>query len=146
MTPSELLHRPAPGSFVATIRADQRARWLTGAAAFAALGLASSQNDDGLVLCPFRRCTGGYCPGCGMTRATGALLRGDIVASWQQHPFLLLAVVQFTAIGAWSVAAGDRAASFRRQWQTQLLVANAAALGVIWAIRLVTGSIPVPFS
>ncbi len=41
--------------------------------------------------CPFRYFLGIPCPGCGMTRALLALLRGDIVASLKYH-FMLFSV------------------------------------------------------
>ena len=34
-----------------------------------------------------------YCPGCGITRAFYALMRGDIVAAAWHHPFLVYVVV-----------------------------------------------------
>ena len=37
--------------------------------------------------CPFRAATGVPCPGCGLTRATLELLRGDLSGSLQTHAF-----------------------------------------------------------
>lgn len=42
--------------------------------------------------CPARLLTGHPCPGCGMTRASVALLRGDLAGAWRLHPFALLLV------------------------------------------------------
>ncbi|MEM9131490.1 MAG: DUF2752 domain-containing protein [Actinomycetota bacterium] len=114
-----------------------------GAAAFVTAGVLSS-SDDGIVLCPFRRCTGGYCPGCGLTRASGRLLRGDLVGSWQQHPYIIVGVLQavvFTAL--W--ATGSRLWAPIRRRITPIVVANVTLLLAIWVARLATGSIPVPF-
>ncbi len=124
---------------------DRRLHALAGLGAVAALGLTASQDGDGIVLCPFRRCTGGYCPGCGLTRATGALLRGGVAASWRQHPYLLLAIAQIVAVGAWSVVDRRRSRYLLERWQTHLLTANAMALLAIWVVRLMTGAIPAPF-
>ncbi|MCR5221512.1 MAG: DUF2752 domain-containing protein [Lachnospiraceae bacterium] len=49
----------------------------------------------GRGLCVFRRVTGYYCPGCGLTRACFALANGQILRSFLFHPFLLLCVVTF---------------------------------------------------
>ena len=43
-----------------------------------------------LVQCPFRFLTGISCPGCGMTRALLALLRGDFAAAYYYHPLVFL--------------------------------------------------------
>lgn len=37
--------------------------------------------------CPVRAATGIPCPGCGLTTATGQLLHGEFVASFQTHAF-----------------------------------------------------------
>jgi len=39
-----------------------------------------------VVVCPFRRLTGHYCPLCGLTRSLAAFLAGDIRASLAWHP------------------------------------------------------------
>lgn len=39
------------------------------------------------VPCPFRLVTDIPCPGCGMTRSSIALARGDFAAAWKHHPF-----------------------------------------------------------
>jgi hypothetical protein len=126
------------------------------------LGLPSS-GDDSPVLCLFRRCTGGYCPLCGMTRALARALEGDVAGSWHQHPYLLLALAQATVIaGAWvcfeigaTPAPFDRAGpdpgrnpalELLRRRLGPLALANGVLLLVIWALRLATGTIPAPFS
>ena len=48
--------------------------------------------------CPFHAVTGWYCPGCGGTRALGALLRGDAVAALQDN------VLMFTVLPVVAVA------------------------------------------
>jgi hypothetical protein len=48
--------------------------------------------------CGFRLLTGAPCPGCGMTRAAGALARGEFVESLHLHPL----AAAFAA--AWGVA------------------------------------------
>ena len=124
------------------------ARWFRpalGLTGLVALGVSAS-GDDGPVLCPFRICTGGYCPGCGFTRSTGALIRGDLVGSWHHHPYLLLALAQAAVLVAlWKVAGEGVQARLRRAAQP-LLVANAILVSAIWVIRMASGHIPVPFA
>lgn len=52
--------------------------------------------------CTFAEVTGLPCPGCGLTRATSALLHGDWRSSWQFHPFagFFVLVSIFVAAGA----------------------------------------------
>jgi len=51
--------------------------------------------------CPFHRLTGLPCPGCGMTRAAVALVRGNLTEAMGWHPFIL-----FTALIWLTLAAG----------------------------------------
>ncbi|MEZ5409972.1 MAG: DUF2752 domain-containing protein [Acidimicrobiales bacterium] len=111
--------------------------------------------EHGPVLCPFRLATGGYCPACGMTRAVGHLIRGDVVGSWHMHPFLLLILGQAAVIAAaWGVAELRRSRSgapnpvlalLRRRADTLQLV-NGGLLLALWVIRLATHAIPAPFA
>ncbi len=41
------------------------------------------------VGCPIRATTGGFCPGCGSTRAVHELLQGDVIGSLICHPMVL---------------------------------------------------------
>lgn len=43
--------------------------------------------------CLFNRLTGLYCPGCGGTRATHALLTGHVMRSIYYHPLVVYTVV-----------------------------------------------------
>lgn len=121
---------------------------LSGAAAvaFGVAGLLANDADDGFIICPLRRCSGGYCPGCGLTRSAGRLMRGDIAGSWARHPFLLLALVQAALLGALWRFGSARHQTFLRDRLWWLLVPNTAVLLGIWVTRLITGTIPVPFS
>lgn len=57
-------------------------------------------------LCPSAALLGLPCPGCGLTRATLALLSGDFVGAHQHHPLVLvLAPIAFSALGAIAVSA-----------------------------------------
>lgn len=114
------------------------------ASAFLVAGIMAS-DDDGTILCPLRRCSGGYCPGCGLTRSTGQLLRGDLAGSWRQHPFLLLALGQMALLlGVWGMTSEDQHHRLRRL-TTTFVVANMVLLCAIWVVRLAAGTIPIPF-
>lgn len=115
-----------------------------GAAALAGAGIVAS-DDDGLILCPFRRCTGGYCPGCGLTRSAGTLVRGDLAGSWSHHPILAIVIAQAVVLGAAWMLATDGLRRAMRQRTDALLAANTALLLAIWVARLATGQIPAPF-
>lgn len=99
--------------------------------------------DNGPGFCIFRRCTGGYCPGCGMTRAARHLTRGQIGAAWQDHPVVVLVAAQ-TAIAATLYAAVRPLRDRLRASRTLAYVAgaNGVLLIIVWVIRLVDGSIP----
>lgn len=109
-----------------------------------AVVLASSfGDDDGPVLCLFRRCTGGYCPGCGGSRALGALFRGDIAGSWATHPWVPLLAVQ-ALVGV--VMAFRGRATLVRAVAVKIIAANAVFGVLLWVYRLMAGDIPVPFT
>lgn len=99
--------------------------------------------DDGPGVCVFRRCTGGYCPGCGMTRSARHLTRGQIGAAWQDHPYLVLAAAQ--AIVAGAVYAVVRRIGRAVNWNRVIVVlgiVNVVLITGIWIARLIDGSIP----
>ena len=83
----------------------------------------------GLVLCPFRFITGLSCPGCGMTRACMAAVRGHWVESLSYHPLGVAFVLAFT------LTASLRAVEL---WRGQRV-----ALASPWARLLRLGSIAV---
>lgn len=121
--------------------ARQRASLAVGVVAIGTLVFTAS--DDGIVLCPFRRCTGGYCPACGATRATRAFAHGDIGAAWAHSPWVVVAAIQAAVVGvlATRAAPGGRlertlAIGRRLAWP------NLVLLTAIWVVRLVDGSVP----
>ncbi len=79
--------------------------------------------------CAFHSATGLWCPGCGLTRATHQLLRGDLAAALSSNvftPLVLAAVV--LAWGSWTVRAFARR---RARWVRspgELLPARAGPL------------------
>lgn len=102
-----------------------------------------ASDDEGVILCPFRRCTDGYCPLCGATRSAGKLVRGDVIGAWHRHPVLVMWAIQGALFGALAVFA-------RRQGRQHglpvrhILMANFALLVGVWLLRMGLGDIPRP--
>ncbi len=117
---------------------------LAGICAVAAFSEAGA--DDGQVLCPYRLATGGWCPGCGCTRALGAFIRGDLGGSLAYNPWSILLFAQATVLTSWVLAAPEAAKSWWKKHNSHVLAINLAVAGIIWAVRLIWGVIPLPFS
>jgi hypothetical protein len=105
-----------------------------------ALVLFVSGDDDGVIMCPFRRCTGGYCPLCGTTRSVSSLARFDPQTAWSGHPMVVLALMQLIAVGALRLS-GRTLSQVLRQ---RILLGNALLAVVVWGIRLAAGYVPAP--
>ncbi len=69
--------------------------------------------------CFFHTMTGLYCPGCGSTRATLALLHGRFLLSFHENPMILtcavLAVLGY--IELWSISFGRKLTLLPEKWQ-----------------------------
>jgi hypothetical protein len=116
-----------------------RARpFLLGAAGVGALLLLS--NDDGPVLCPFRRITGIPCAGCGLTRCAGELARFDVAGAVGVHPLGPLVLAQLVVVLVLWLVRPERV---RERWVVPLVVANGVLLFVVWLVRLALGDLPV---
>ena len=109
-------------------------RWIGIAGIGAALGALTL--FDGPVLCPFRRCTGGYCPLCGATRSAASLARLDPLAALEIYPALPFVAVAIV-LALWPDRLG-------RQRSDRLLLGLAALVIVVWVARLGIGDIPRP--
>ncbi len=96
------------------------------------------------MLCPFRLATGGWCPGCGGTRAVRSIVRADVAGAFALNPWALLVMAQATVLAGWVAAAPDAAMSFWHRWSNEFLIANIGLALAIWAVRLGTGAIPLP--
>lgn len=93
----------------------------------------------GLPLCPTKLFFGIPCPGCGLTRATLAMVQGDFGAMARHHP--LAPIVVGFVLYAVATAAWDRAAPHvparaprMRAWALLVLV-----LVGVWVVRLSGG-------
>ena len=116
---------------------------LAGACALAALSPVGA--DEGQVLCPYRLATGGWCPGCGCTRALSAAMRADIGASIALNPLTLLILAQATLISGWFLATPTSARSWWQRNDTRVLQVNLVLAALLWIMRMSTGAIPLPF-
>ena len=110
----------------------------------AAIVLATvNPSDSSPTICGFARCTGVACPGCGMTRAAGQLVRGNLIEALRYHPLILLVATELLA--AWTIWTAHRAGWIQwrhRRWVDIVIGATAGLLLVVWVIRLATGSTP----
>ncbi len=134
-------HVSATRSFVAWFASSPLR--LVATAAGAVLLVDAGGTDDGAGLCIFRRCTGGYCPGCGLTRSAKHLTRGEVGAAWRDHPWLVMLAVQLLVVGA--VYAGFGRLRERLNSSRFLLMVGAVNVVLIfgvWLVRLANGSIP----
>lgn len=94
--------------------------------------------DESWIICPFRRTTGIPCPSCGMTRAIGWLLRGEVSRSLHYHP--LGGVVFGGLAGGWIYGIGVVFRGWRllsRQGLFVGLILTGILVGGVWIFRLV---------
>jgi len=86
--PSESSASPQRFWLVDWLRSNQL-RWIL----LVALYVIAQPPEHGLgswgipELCGLKKLTGAPCPGCGMTRAGANMVRGDLLRSFQFHPF-----------------------------------------------------------
>jgi hypothetical protein len=103
-----------------------------------AYGLAPTGN--GQVTCLLRLHADHACPGCGMSRATGRLLRADVGGAFAYHPMVFLLALQAIGFAAWRFRWGNRPLTpthmNRLVWSVS---ANIAVLLLLWAVRIATG-------
>jgi len=101
-------------------------------AAGAAYVVAQDPSKGGVFLpCPFRTLTGWWCPGCGLTRATHHLFRGDITQAFRYNALVLVVLAAIVAGWlTWLVQATGRPARwFARVPLWAQLAAGAALVG-----------------
>lgn len=110
----------------------------------AAITLATIAPSDGTpTICGFATCTGVACPGCGLTRAAGHLVRGNLAEALRYHPLVLLVAVEL--LGAWTIWAAHQAGWIQwrhRRWVDVVIGGTAALLIVVWIARLIAGTTP----
>lgn len=116
-------------------------RALAGPASVAALTLAAGAvlslrdpRSSSYFPCPIHALTGFWCPGCGATRAFGALVRGDIPAAVSSNVLaVVVAVIGVVMWAMWARArARDRPLTLRRP--SYWVVGSAAATVVLFTV------------
>ncbi len=133
---------------------DAVATWAIAAVPAVAVGLAQvwmPSGSDATAICPFRRITGGWCPFCGLTRASVQLLRGNAADAFSYHPLVVPALV--SAVVVWLIVLGRRVDLSRwsppwltRRHLTVLATAEAIVFVGVWLARLNAHDIPRPFT
>lgn len=97
--------------------------------------------------CPFQQTLGLPCPGCGLSRALLALLRGDWQAAFAIHPFVfpMLASFGLVTVGALAPATVVRNVTVTLQAieiRTRLTFILATAFLVYGLVRLLVSAMP----
>lgn len=126
------------------VLASHRNLWLvgTGLALAVVVALALFGPAD-TSPCLFLAATGVACPGCGMTRALAALLRGDWATMWRLHPLAAIVTIEGLLTWAlWGWLVFVRRRRIDEAWMLWLLLANAGFLLVVWIVRLASGTLP----
>lgn len=102
-----------------------------------------SPASEGTTICPFALCTGTACPGCGMTRAASALIRGDFDAAMTLHPLVPLITVQLAVGWVWYLLRrSGRAQPLGARAVNAILIGTGLVLLAVWAARLLSGTLP----
>lgn len=106
-------------------------------AAGAAYVVANDPSAGGVFLpCPFRTLTGWWCPGCGLTRATHHLFRGDVSQALRYNLFVVLILAAITASWlAWLHRAAGGSVLWARRFPVWAQVAAGVALVAFAVIR-----------
>jgi hypothetical protein len=105
--------------------------------------LAIQPSDDGPTICPIALLTGVPCPGCGMTRAASALLRGDLTLALDYHPLIpLIAVLTVAGWAWWLLRRTGRVKPMSNRVLNLGLIGVGVSLVAVWLLRLAAGTLP----
>jgi len=101
------------------------------------------------VICPFRHIFGFSCPGCGLTRASTAMLHGDWARMWALHPLapLLFPLMALVLGNLFLQALGITKIDITNYIPNSVGIVLLVVLLGLWIARLtgVYGCVPEPF-
>lgn len=128
-----------PDLALASLLCDRRVA--LGAVIVALLQVAGVASGVGGWPCPVKAALGIPCPGCGLTRATISLLRGDFAAALGAHafaPVLLAGLAALVVAGLLPAAQREAFAALvaRFERSTKASYMLFAALLLYWSVRL----------
>lgn len=125
-------------------RAGWRLAWLLcGVAGLAALLFFRAWTPSGPSTCLLYTFAGISCPGCGMTRASCLLARGDILASLRMHPLALPFALQVVVAWTWwGLVLFRRVRVPSPWWGITAMSLDSLALLVTWIVRLLMHALP----
>jgi hypothetical protein len=129
--------RSGPGRFPALAAPIACGCCLAAGVAYVA---ADDPSDGGIFLpCPFRSLTGWWCPGCGLTRATHHLVRGDPVQALRFNLFavLILAALAATWLG-WTLHTAGRTV----RWAARIPVPAQVVAGSVLVTFAIVRNLP----
>jgi len=107
----------------------------------AAYVAADNPSNGGVFLpCPFRTLTGLWCPGCGLTRATHHLLRGDVMQALRYHLFVAVILLALAATWlVWLLHSAGRTVRVTRWVPVRVQVVAGTALVAFAVVRNIPG-------
>lgn len=105
--------------------------------------IAINPTDQGTTICPIALLTGVACPGCGMTRAASALLRGDVDLALTYHPLIPLIAALVIAGWVWSMLRrAGKVSPIPNRVINLVLMGAGVSLVAVWILRFASGTLP----
>jgi hypothetical protein len=94
-------------------------------------------------VCFTRRFLHFSCPGCGLTRAFGAMAHGDFALALRFHPLAPLFLLEgFAAWIVWGLVALGRLKRPSALLVNWVLIVQGILLVAVWIVRVFTGTLP----
>jgi len=111
--------------------------------AFAGLHFLQFSNEANNSLCFSRRFLNFSCPGCGLTRAFGALADFDLRAAFIYHPLAPIFFLEGVLIWlGWGLVLGGVLRKPSDRAVNRWLFLQLGLLVVVWVVRLTAGTLP----